>query len=308
MGDDTPARVWKVGIMESGPADNQTAQTRPSPAVRCRRIEAHDIALLSLFLAEGFPARSAATWQASLEALLRWKEQRSLPGVGFVLTDGETIVGCLLTLYAPDGSRCSFSSWYVAAGYRRFGTILVSAALRDRSLTYLNISSEKDTRPIIEAQGFKRYSSGVLVAAPLLSLASLNTAGVLWSDPRAADEVSIPERQLMEDHAAFGCICFWCSDQGRIYPIVLARRPLRGLNRVAQLIFCPADMDWRRLGGAVGRAMARHGLFLLLLDAEGPIPGLPGRFFDDRMPKYCRGPAVPRLGDLAYTEAALIGT
>jgi hypothetical protein len=43
---------------------------------------------------------------------------------------------------------------------------------------------------------------------------------------------------------------------------------------------------------------------LVLIDANGPIPGLIGRFFDGKMPM---GPDHPRLGDLAHTEAALFG-
>jgi hypothetical protein len=32
-----------------------------------------------------------------------------------------------------------------------------------------------------------------------------------------------------------------------------------------------------------------------------------GRYFDATMPKYFKGPDRPRLGDLAYTEAAMFG-
>jgi hypothetical protein len=45
----------------------------------------------------------------------------------------------------------------------------------------------------------------------------------------------------------------------------------------------------------------------VLLDACGPAPGLVGRFFKDRAPKYFRGARPPRLNDLAYTEAVLFG-
>jgi hypothetical protein len=44
-----------------------------------------------------------------------------------------------------------------------------------------------------------------------------------------------------------------------------------------------------------------------MLDANGAIGGLVGRYFDGIMPKYFKGPRPPRLGDLAYTEAALFG-
>jgi len=46
---------------------------------------------------------------------------------------------------------------------------------------------------------------------------------------------------------------------------------------------------------------------LLLIDANGQIPGLVGKYFDQTMPRYFRGPTRPRLGDLAYTEIAMFG-
>jgi hypothetical protein len=46
---------------------------------------------------------------------------------------------------------------------------------------------------------------------------------------------------------------------------------------------------------------------LVIVDANGPIPGLIGLFRRDSMPKYFKGPQPPRLGDLAYTEYALLG-
>ncbi len=294
--------------VEPGPEGNPAPTTPTAATVRCRRIEAADIGALSALLAQGFPVRSAAKWRGSLFVIHSWTERYGLPQVGFVLMDGKAMVGCLLTIYSPDGQRCSFSSWYVAEGYRRFGTILVSAALRDRSVTYLNISSEKETRPIIEAQGFRRYSEGVVLAAPLLSPAGLFRGKVHWSDPRPPSVVPPAEHELMVDHAALGCICFWCEDAGAVHPFVMAKRPFKAGIPVAQVVYCPPGIDWRRLSGAVGRAMARHRLFLLLIDAAGPIPGLPGHFFAGRMPKYRRGPLTPQLGDLSYTEAALIGT
>ena len=45
----------------------------------------------------------------------------------------------------------------------------------------------------------------------------------------------------------------------------------------------------------------------VLIDANGPIPGLIGWFSRGRMPKYFKGPQRPRLGDLAYSEYAVLG-
>ncbi|TGD99412.1 GNAT family N-acetyltransferase [Methylobacterium nonmethylotrophicum] len=278
-----------------------------SVAVRCRRIEPGDDAPLAALLAQGFPARGLAAWRGTLARLRAWTEAEALPGFGFVLEEEGRLVGCLLTLYAAGGGRCNMSSWYVAEGYRRYGSMLVNLALRDRSVTYLNVTSERHTRPIIEAQGFRRFADGVVLAAPLLAVAGLARARVSRHLPAeaAADPA---EQRLVADHARLGCITFWCLAQGRAFPFVAVRRQVRGALPIAQIVYCAAETDWRLVSHAVGRALARHGLFLMLVDARGPLPGLPGRFLRGRMPKYARGSAPPHCGDLAYTEIALIGT
>ena len=53
--------------------------------------------------------------------------------------------------------------------------------------------------------------------------------------------------------------------------------------------------------------LAARGRPFVVLDSNGPIPGLVGKYFDAKMPKYFKGPDRPRLGDLAYTEAAMFG-
>jgi hypothetical protein len=45
----------------------------------------------------------------------------------------------------------------------------------------------------------------------------------------------------------------------------------------------------------------------VLIDSNGPISGLVGKYLKDYMPKYFKGRVSPRLGDLAYTEVAMFG-
>jgi hypothetical protein len=44
-----------------------------------------------------------------------------------------------------------------------------------------------------------------------------------------------------------------------------------------------------------------------IIDSNGPIPGLIGKYFGNQAPKYFKGPDRPSCGDLAYTEAAMFG-
>jgi hypothetical protein len=82
---------------------------------------------------------------------------------------------------------------------------------------------------------------------------------------------------------------------------------VRGVIPCAQLIYCSDIGDFVRFAGPVGRRLARHGSPLVIVDANAPIPGLLGWYSRGNMPKYFKGPQRPRLGDLAYTEHAVMG-
>ena len=74
-----------------------------------------------------------------------------------------------------------------------------------------------------------------------------------------------------------------------------------------QLIYCRDVQDFVRFAGPLGRYLALRGRSLVIVDSNAPIAGLAGVFRPGRMPKYFRGPERPRLGDLAFTEHAMLG-
>ena len=83
-------------------------------------------------------------------------------------------------------------------------------------------------------------------------------------------------------------------------------RRLAGLGR-ANLVYCCADAPPQRFAAAIGRHLLRHGILLVGLDADAPLPGIPGRYFANR-PKFFKGPDRPRLGAQAYSERVLFGS
>jgi hypothetical protein len=88
---------------------------------------------------------------------------------------------------------------------------------------------------------------------------------------------------------------------------VFRPRLVRGFIPCAQLIYCRDIADFVRCAGPIGRHLAWRGRPLAIVDANGPIPGLVGIFRRGSKPKYFKGPQRPRLGDLAYTEYAILG-
>jgi hypothetical protein len=223
-------------------------------------------------------------------------------------------VGAILLICSAMGEadkvtiRCNLSSWFVEPAFRAYAPMLVSQALRHKNVTYLNVSSAPHTRPIIEAQGFSRYADGIFIAVPMLNglfrRARVEVFGAAVKPSVAFDP---RDHELLLQHAAHGCISLWCATSGRAYPFVFRTRLVRGYVPCAQLIYCPDVAEFVRFAGPIGRLLARRSTPFVLVDANGPIAGLFGWFSRGHMPKYFKGPQPPRLGDLAYTEHALLG-
>ncbi len=285
-----------------------------APAIRCRQITDADVASITALLARGFPARDGAFWAHGLAQLGGRQVPSDLPKYGYLLESGGRPVGAILlicsTLRAGDKlvRRCNLSSWYVEPAFRSYAPLLVSRAIAHKEVTYLNISPAPHTRPIIEAQGFSRYSNGVFITLPMCNgLFDRRDVQILTAQSRPKVHCEPFEQEILEQHAAHGCLSLWCVSSERAYPFVFRPRLAKNLVPYSQMIYCRAIGDFVRCAGPIGRFLALRGKPFVILDANGPIPGLVGVFRRGSMPKYFKGPEPPRLGDLAYTEYGVIG-
>jgi hypothetical protein len=284
------------------------------PRVRFRQIADSDVNDVVELLTRGFaPRRPRVFWQSAMARLVAHATPPGAPRYGYMLDDGSGPVGVILmvssTIQASDGSRVrgNVSSWYVEPAFRGYAPLLVSQALKLKQVTYLNISAAPHTWPILEAQGYRRYSSGVYVTMPALQRSNAGDMRLLAAD-QPLDAPHEPfERDLMIAHAGYGCISLWCETRERAHPFVFRPRIVKSIIPCAQLIYCRDVADVVRFAGPIGRFLALRGCPFVVIDANGPIEGLFGRYLDRTMPKFFRGPVEPRLGDLAYTETALFG-
>jgi len=286
----------------------------PVPALRCRQIADADVAAVAALFARGFPNRNRQFWLRAFARLKRREPPPDLPQYGYLMESNGVPVGAILVICTrmqvgdATTTRCNLSSWYVEAGFRAYATLLVSRALRHKDVTYLNVSPAPHTEPIIQAQGFARYCDGIFIALPLLN-GLFGNPEIKLLDARSDPEVAFDpgEREILRQHAANGCISLWCATAERAYPFVFRPRLVRGVMPCAQLIYCADIADFARFAGPIGRHLARRGRFLVIVDSNCRIPGLVGIYRRGSMPKYFKGPQRPRLGDLAYTEYALLG-
>lgn len=284
------------------------------PAIRCRQIADADVAAITALLTRGFLNRPEEFWSRALHQLGSRTAPPGLPQYGYLLESDGVPVGALLmicsTVRAGETSvpRCNLSSWYVDPAFRAYAPLLVANALKHKNVTYLNISPAPHTRPIIEAQGFSRYSDGVFIAVPVLHGLSVE-AGVTILDGRQQPAVRHDpfDAEVLRQHAALGCVSLWCVTSEQAYPFVFRPRFAKKFIPYTQLIYCRDVADFTRFAGPIGRYHALRGRPFVIFDANGPVPGLAGVFRRGSMPKYFKGPQRPRLGDLAYTEYAVMG-
>lgn len=284
------------------------------PEIHCRQIEASDLAAVATLLRRGFPNRPDGFWDHALNELAQREPPAGLPKYGYLLESGGKLVGAILMICSAVRAgdtlapRCNLSSWFVEPAFRAYASLLVTHALRHKDVTYLNVSAAPHTWPIIEAQGFARYSDGLFVCLPGLSRTKgAEAAEVVDGALPPAVAADAFERQVVLQHAKHGCIGLWCVAAGQAYPFVFRQRLVKGFIPCAQLIYCRDIADFARFAGPIGRYLTRHGRPIVIVDANGAIPGLLGLFRRGSKPKYFKGPQRPRLGDLAYTEYAIMG-
>ncbi|ACA20371.1 conserved hypothetical protein [Methylobacterium sp. 4-46] len=299
------------------PAPERAACPPTQPALRCRPIEEADLDAVVRLLGRGFPDRPPAYWRRGFARLAARRLPGDVPRYGLLLAHRDAVVGVLLTIYASvedergPSLRCNLSSWYVEPEFRGFGVMLDGRAMRDRAVTYLNISAAPETWSMHQARGFRRYAEGQMLVLPALSRPAPGQR-VRPFGPETAALLSRAERALARDHEALGCRCLVLAEGGSGRLAILVRRSLRvgpGLHLPGmQLIYGPAGAALGGWLGALGRALLRrHAMPLLLVDAAAPVPGAVGRFFPGRKPRLARGPGPVALGDLAYTELAVFG-
>jgi exodeoxyribonuclease VII small subunit len=218
--------------------------------VRSRRIEESDVSNVVDLLTRGFDERHPRRfWERVLGRLGNRASPAHFPRYGYVLERDGALIGALLQIFStvPTGrtfkTRCNVSSWYVDPAARPFAPLLVSQALRHEDVTYLNISAAPHTRAIAEAQGYARYSNGVFVAVPALSPPHAGTATRIV-DARTRPDVPFDphERDLLLEHAEFGCVGLWCITPERAYPFIFRPRLVKKVVSCAQLIYC-RDLD-----------------------------------------------------------------
>jgi hypothetical protein len=283
--------------------------------VVCRVIAEPDLPGVVDCLVRGFPERPRAFWIDGLVRLAARPAVGDLPRFGHLLVAGDTIVGVLLQIVSERESaaglirRCNMAGWCVDAEYRGYGHPLHARAIARRDVVYFTVTPAPFTLKTLTAVGYRRYSEGQVIFAPLLTEGEIGVRVVDYAPDRPeAARLSADDARLLADHAALGCYAFIALAGDAASPLIFQPRKIwRALIPCVHLIYCPEPADLARFAPAYGRRLARHGRLFVVADAAGPISGLAGRYFAEREPRYYKGPQAPSPCDLADTELVIFG-
>lgn len=278
-------------------------------SVRIREIAPPDLEALIDLLTKGYWRAPRSYWAGVIERLTEHQTPQGYPKYGYLIENDGTPVGVILMIFTARVTNgetrvwCCGSSYYVEPQFRPYGPAMMKRAHRFKDVTYLSISPSPHTWAMLGVQGFKRLTTGVYAAIPALCPAKY---GVRVRVIKEHDARLTPfEADLLESHASFGCISVVCEHQGGVHPFVFVVRRRYGLP-YAYLVYSRDQADFITFAGTLGRFLAKRGVPSVVLDADGPIDGMPGKHLE-LLPRFWKGNERPRLGDLAYTEIPMFG-
>lgn len=288
-----------------------------SVKIRCRQITKADLAAVIALLVEGFPRRKTTYWQAGLERMVLRKIPENAPQFGYCLDADGILVGVILMIASDrlaDGMRANFTnlaSWYVKPDYRAFAHQLAAMALKDRTVSYINITAAPSTWHVVEKQGYRKYCNGLFFAFAALTRPYPSVKIHDFATVNARPDIrAMTDYALLQRHAQWGCSVIIVEEAGQLSGFVFRRFAMRsGLIKLPALfvIHAPSQSELIRLAGNFGRYFMPRAAPILVMDANGPVPNLPGFYTEKRGRKFFKGPHQPNLYDLADTEFAIFG-
>jgi hypothetical protein len=292
----------------------EASSSNTAAKVRTRQIFPSDVAEAINLLTRGYGSmRPPEFWENIFSCLGRRSVPQGFPRYGYVIENDGKFVGIMILIFATiweNGTariRCNGSGIYVDPEFRLYAPLLMSRALKDKDVTVLNLTPAPHTHKMIETTGFTRYSNGLFVTIPVLSRPPEgNRVRIVDGRSEPDAEFDPHDRDLLREHADYGCTSLWCIAQDTAHPFVFRPRTVR-LLPCAQLVYCRSVDSFVRFARPIGLDLVGRLRPLVILDANGPVAGLVGKYYPDRLPRYFKGPDRPRIGDLAYTETSMFG-
>lgn len=275
-----------------------------------RPIEEKDLPGIITLFDEMFPGRGPAYFEAGLKRIAARDVPEGTQTYGYMVDD-DGPKGAILTIstwHGPPDDRQLFinlSTWCAQRSHLQFARELYRLGGERNDAVNTNLSAALHTLKTVVKCGYTARTTGQF-------------AGFAVRGPRSKARILTPEQalakgmpayygKLLADHASMGALTPCLEAEGRILPLIILRRRIKGIIPAAQLIYCE-DTAWLlRHGHALFGWLRLRGLPALLVDANEPLPQLVGRFFPGKGARYMRG-QEPRMDvDHSYTEMVYLG-
>jgi hypothetical protein len=181
------------------------AVTRPRTGTEIRPIVEADVRRAAEFLHANFKSRTAAAdWAAAID--VPWQVES--PNMGFMLLDGERVVGAYFAVYSDrviDGRRerfCNLGAWCVLPEYRFHSLRLLQALLAQDGYHFTDLSPSPAVALLNSRLGF-RFLDTSTALVPNLPWPSWPGRSVISSDPALIERtLTGRELELYRDHRA----------------------------------------------------------------------------------------------------------
>lgn len=258
------------------------------------------------------PNVSAATW-AQVTAV-PWEVEQ--PNRGFMLRDGERIVGAYLAFYSERpidgrGERfCNLGAWCVHPDYRFHGLRLLKALLAQDGLTFTDLSPSGGVPELNARLGFEFLDSTTWLV-PNLPWPSVPGRTAVISDPDAiAATLTGGELAIYRDHAAARAARHVVLRRGDDWCYVMFRKDRRkDFPLFASILHVSDPEQFRRFERPLARhLLLRHGALAMLVERQ-LVRYRPHRALVLRSPrrKMYRSPRLqPAQIDYLYSELVCV--
>lgn len=286
-----------------------TAATTPRVSVRA--IGPADVPAVAAFLHANLPKRVPAdTWARALD--VPWRVEP--PNAGFLLLDGDEVVGAHLAFYSDrtiDGRTeriCNLGAWCVLPDHRFHALRLLKALLAQDDYHFTDLSPSGSVRALNLRLGF-RWLDTTATLVPNLPLPSRPGRIRISSDPALLERTLSPgELEIYRDHATSAAVRHLLLMRDDAWCYVMFRKERRkGLPLFASIMHVSDPEQFRALSATLPRRLLlRHGTVATLIEhavaAHRPRLSLT---VDSRRPKMFRSPSL-EPGDIDYLYSELV--
>src|SRR5919201_51494 len=289
-------------------------EKRSTPnGIQVRPIMDGDVPMVAEFLHAHLNERvQPDDWARALQ--VPWSVER--PNAGFMLLDGDAVVGVHLAFYSQRTIDdrlerfCNLGAWCVLPKYRFHGLRLLKALLAQDGYHFTDLSPSGNVLAINEGLGFL-YLDTSTALVPNLPWPSIPGRDKISADPAVLEAtLSGGELDLYRDHAAAPAARHLLLTRGDEHCYVIFRKDRRkGVPLFASLLYVGNPALLRRMVRPLSRhLLLRHGAAATLIE-RSVFEHRPRPSFEVRSPrrKMFRSPTLgPGQLDYLYSELVCV--